>query len=58
MTHDTNTAKQYLCRGDYYNLEINNLETYNFKIIGKKISENNTNKITINNKPYVKRFIK
>lgn len=33
----------------YYNLEINNLDTYNLKIIGKKYCDNNTNNV-INNK--------
>lgn len=42
----------------YYNLEINNLETYNFKILGKKNWENNNNNTVINNKPYVNWFKK
>ncbi len=37
---------------------MNNLDTYNLKIIGKKIVDNNVNNTTINNKPYVNWFIK
>lgn len=37
----------------HYNLVINNLDTYNFIIIGNKISENNTNNTTNNKNPYV-----
>lgn len=36
-----------------YNLEINNLDTYNLKIIGKKNCENKINNRIINKKPYV-----
>ena len=35
-----------------YNFEINNLDTYNLKICGKKYCANNTNKIVTNAKPY------
>lgn len=42
----------------HYNFEINNLDTYNLKIIGKKYCDNNTNNVINNKNPYVNWFKK